>query len=103
MMTTDSFNERYGKEGGVNMLVEMIESCCRRSEIATHFGVSNDRVRQWCDELGLPRPNHHRCRIHKEMIEVHKRYGMDAVTEQFKSSKWYESGLRAIDDYYHAK
>lgn len=96
MITRNKFNERHAKKGGVNKLVEMIENCSRRAEIAKHFGVSEDRIRQWCVDMGLERPNYHRCMTVKEMIETVDSDGMEEVERRFKASRWYEEGLEAI-------
>lgn len=96
MITRNKFNERYASKGGIGVLESMIAGCRRRRDISEYFGVSEDRVRQWCDDMGLERPNYHKCMTIKEMLEVSKESGMDEVERRFKDSVWYEKGLEAI-------
>lgn len=103
MLNRNTFDNKYGYKGGVNKMVDMINNCARRGDIAKHFGVSNDRVRQWCNEMGLPHPNYHRCMTIKEMLEVYERGGRELVDAQFADNRWYDDGLQAIREYYHVE
>jgi len=95
-MTRNKFSEKYADKGGVGMLLQMINGCRRRTEISAYFGVTEDRIRQWCDDMGLQRPNYHKCMTVKEMVEVYNDDGMDEVERIFKNSRWYEDGLEEI-------
>jgi hypothetical protein len=97
MITKNKFEDKYGRKGGVGMLINMINSCRRRKEIAEYFGVTEDRVRQWCDDMGLEKPNYHRCMTIKQMVEVMEEKGIDEVEKLFSKSRWYEAGLEAIN------
>lgn len=97
MITKNKFEEKYGGKGGVGMLITMIDNCRRRSDIAQYFGVTEDRVRQWCEDMGLEKPNYHRCMTIKQMVEVYEESGMEVVERTFKKSRWYDKGLEAIN------
>ena len=50
-MTPKLFNEIYKSEGGTKYLIELRENLISLDNIAAHYGVTKERVRQWMVEL----------------------------------------------------
>ena len=46
-MTLEAFEKKYQEKGGIQKLSELRSLFFSQKYIAEHFGVSNERVRQW--------------------------------------------------------
>lgn len=50
-MTVKEFEDKYKEKGGMQKLTELRSLFYNQKYIATHFGVSRERVRQWMVEF----------------------------------------------------
>ena len=50
-MTVKEFEVKYGDKGGIQKLSELRSLFANQGYIASHFGVSRERVRQWMLEF----------------------------------------------------
>jgi hypothetical protein len=46
-MTTQQFNKKFKRQGGIKQLSNMRDGLCTLKSISEHFSVSKERVRQW--------------------------------------------------------
>lgn len=50
-MNVREFNKKYREKGGISKLIEMQSMLIPQKTIAKHFGVSQERIRQWTVEF----------------------------------------------------
>lgn len=93
-MDINNFEEMYGNKGGVKILKEFMDNGFTTNFIGEHFGVSAERVKQWCVEMfGKrydPRQQRREYRIER-MLE----YAKTVSEEEFRNAYIY------TDKYYH--
>lgn len=98
-MTKKEFEIKYRNKGGVRMLESMKENFIAQKNIAKHFEVSQERVRQWMLELFGekydPRPARREEAI-KNMVKFYNETSLQEFNRAFKGSAYYRKALEVI-------
>jgi len=92
-MNKEAFNNKYMEKGGFQKLYEMKDNLCTLQNIANHFGVCRDRVRQLMIEIFNEKYDPRIARRNKKinmLVEYMKDNGIDNTKQTFKT----------IGDYY---
>ena len=73
-MNRHEFEIVYGSRGGFDQIDIMIKRLCTLQQIAEHFGVSRERVRQWSVEIFGKKydPRTMRRKMRKEVYQNNK-------------------------------
>lgn len=99
-MNIKEFDKKYRNKGGVKMLETMKDNLIAQKNIAKHFEVSQERVRQWMVELFGekydPRPARREEAIAK-MVKFYHETSMQEFHHAFKGSAYYRKALEIID------
>lgn len=107
-MTVKEFNDKYKADyGGIVQLTEMRALMLPLEQIATYFGVTKERVRQWMEEFfGLPydpRPLRRR-EIVSSMVDFARNNTLDEFSRAYSGTDYYgEAYDRAVDLDIYAK
>lgn len=96
-MTVKEFNKLYGgRKQGMIMLTQMRSMAYPQDEIASHFGVVKERVRQWMVEFfGCeydPRIDR-RNKMMSCMLDFAKIHPIDEFYEAYRGSEYYKEVL----------
>lgn len=98
-MNIKDFNRKYELYGGIKQLIKMRNSFVPQKTIAIHFGVSQERVRQWMLEIfGSaydPRPDRRKIAIRK-MVKYYYNNDKHLFDRKFKGSAFYKEALKVI-------
>lgn len=95
-MTVKEFNKTYGRKQGILMLTQMRSMAITQDNIAKHFGVTKERVRQWMLEFfGSeydPRQERKE-RMMNSMVCFAKFNSAEDFKEAYSSSEYYKEVL----------
>ena len=98
-MNSNKFEIKYGDKGGMGRLIQMKNNLSPQKEIAEHFGVTQERVRQWIWEFfGIkydPRLDRRRI-VLREMLNYAINNSFEEFSNKYKGKKYYHSALLEI-------
>jgi len=98
-MNSKKFETKYGDKGGLGRLIQMKNNLSPQKEIAEHFGVTQERVRQWIWEFfGVKYdPRYERRKtVLREMLNYAINHSFEEFCEEHKDKKYYHSALLEI-------
>lgn len=100
-MNIDKFEKKYQLYGGIKQLIKMRNSLSSQSEIAKHFRVSKERVRQWMVEMFNsnydPRQERREKKI-KEMVNFYFNNSPEDFKRRYKYTAFYRLALKRIEN-----
>ncbi len=98
-MNIKSFEEKYKEKGGLKKLAELRSLFTPQKTIARHFGVSQERVRQWMLQFfGTsydPREDRRKVAM-ESMIEFYHQNSMEEFRSAFRGTAYYKDVLKII-------